>query len=977
LISKSRQQNLIATWLIIAGVLFAGAIVTYRQFTEIDEQSRYVNHTHSTLSCLDSIQTNCLKVENANRAVALTGEQKYFQQKQAAKEAAFEKLDSFQHLTVDNLQQQKLIPRLRDIMTERFTYADKTAEIIKINNPNSPEIQSVISEGSSITARLDSLVGQMKEEEERLLVVRLHQQSEETQHTRTILFALGCFAVFCLGTAVWMIWVYFKESKETDILFRAIFDNTYQFIGMLTADGKVINANKTALNFGRVKAEDVAGKNFWDLAWWNDAKNDTSSKERIRKAVEEAGNGKFVQLETNVFDPRNHKITIVMSLKPIFDESGKVLFIIPEGRDITQRVNIENILKINESKLKSLLACLAEGIYQVDKHGNLVYLNAAAETMLGYSQSEIMGKNTHDLIHTNTPSGEVRPVSNCPLLYVIRNREIHRQSEDFFQRKDGSFVPVEYVSSPIIEGDDCVGAVIAFQDITLRKESENRVSEFYSTVSHELRTPLTSIRGALRLLEGGKGGDISEKGMKLVKMGRAECDRLVRLINDMLDIRKIEAGKLELRPILLNASIPVAEALENLTPYATENHVKLKSDIAEDFAFQADHDRLTQILTNLISNAIKFSPPEGVVLITVGAGATFADGRKSVRFAVKDNGCGISETAQQKLFGLFQQVDSSDSRAKGGTGLGLAITKALVEQHQGKIGIISKENQGSTFWFELPLVNAEVPMQEDALADATTSEKPLLLLVEDDVALSTLLTFSLQDTYQVKHAGSVQAACKALKHSKPKAILLDLHLPDGHGDDLIDKMKNSDDTKNIPIVAMSGEENKMRNLSQPVIIDFLKKPFDEATLRQALTRAQEYRAEKTAHFLVAEDDELTVALLKEQIERLGHTCRTVRTGEEALESIQHDQIDLLVLDLGMPGVGGAGVIEALKHAGSDVPLIVYTARDLSSSEKRNLSLEPFGATKHLTKSVDTEENFLNAVKDMLNRLPAQAKASRL
>jgi PAS domain S-box-containing protein len=976
MVSKSRQQNLIATWLIIALVLFAGAITTYRQFSEIDQQAYWCSHTHATLACLDDIQTNCLKVENANRAFALTGEHSHFQQKEAAKAATFEKLNDFQHLTIDNVQQQKLVPRLRDVITGRFDFADKTSAIIKINNPSSPEIQRLIAEGSSLTSLLDRVVGQMKTVEENLLIVRLRHQSEQTQRTRMILVALGCFTLFCLGIAVWMIWIYFKESKESEILFRAIFDNTYQFTGMLAADGKIISANKTALDFSNVKSEDVAGVKFWDLTWWNDAKHNISGRERIRKAVEEAASGKFVQFETDVFNPRNHKITIDMSLKPVLDESGKVLFIIPEGRDITQRVRVENILKINEHKLKSLLACLAEGVCQVDKSGNLVYLNAAAETMLGYSQSEIIGKNMHKSIHTNTPSGQVKPASDCPLLNVIQNREIHREPEDFFQRKDGTFVPVEFVSSPIIEGDHCVGAVIAFQDITVRKESENRVSEFYSTVSHELRTPLTSIRGALRLLEGGKGGEISTKAMKLVKMGRTECDRLVRLINDMLDIRKIEAGKLELRPILLKASTPVTEALENLAPYAAENHVKLKSDISEDFSFQADHDRLTQILTNLISNAIKFSPNEGVVLIKVGAGTHSSDDCKFVRFEVTDNGCGISEAAQQKLFGLFQQVDSSDSRAKGGTGLGLAITKALVEQHHGKIGIISKENEGSTFWFELPLVDTTIPVIpviENPASDDVTAEKPVLLLVEDDMALSTLLTFALQDTYQVKHAGSVAAACAALLQCRPKAILLDLHLPDGHGDDLIDKMKDSDETKNIPIVTMSGEENKMRNLSQPVIIDFLKKPFDEATLRAALLRAQKSQVDKTAHVLVAEDDELTVALLKEQIERLGHSCRTVRTGEEALDVIQHDQIDLLVLDLAMPGVGGAGVIEALKQAGSDVPLIVYTARDLSRTEKRKLSLGPFGATKHLTKTVATDEDFLNAVKTMLNRLPVAGK----
>ena len=952
-------------WAIIAGVLVAGAMLTYRQFTEIDEQSAYVHHTHLTLACLDDVRANCLLVENVNRALIITGLPRFEEQKEKARTAAFQKLIDFQHLTADNDTQKPLISQLRVVMLKRFATADRALKYSRMDPPNLAEVRRGIAEGGGITAQLVSTVDQMKAEEERLLGLRLHNQAAETQRARIILFSLGLFVLFCLTIAIWMIWVYFKEATESDILFRAIFDNTYQFTGMLTADGKVINANKTSLNFGRVKNEDVAGKNFWDLAWWNDSAANVSGKERVRKAVEEASGGKFVQLQTDVFNPKNQKITIDMSLKPIFGAEGKVMYIIPEGRDITERVNVENILKINEHKLQSLLACLAEGIYQVDKDGKLVFMNAAAEAMLGYSDSDIIGANMHDLIHTNTPSGRKNALIDCQLLDVINNREIYRGSEDFFERKDGSFLPVEYVSSPVIEGDLCVGAVIAFQDITLRKESENRVSEFYSTVSHELRTPLTSIRGALRLLEGGKGGEIPEKGMKLVKMGRAECDRLVRLINDMLDIRKIEAGKLELKPVALQASLPVSEALENLAPYAAENHVKLKSDISQDFTINADKDRLTQILVNLISNAIKFSPKDGEVTIKVAVGTAFDETKKSVRFAVRDNGIGISEAAQQKLFGLFQQVDSSDSRAKGGTGLGLAISKALVEQHRGKIGIISEPGKGSTFWFELPVTAATL-----TLDTKPADEKPILLLVEDDMPLARVLSLSLDDTYQIKHAATVEAAVNILKEFAPKAILLDLQLPDGRGEDLIDQVKSSKETRDIPIVAMSGEHSRTRNLSQPVIYDFLKKPFDDATLRQALTRAQNARAQKTAHVLVAEDDELTVALIKEQIERLGHNCRTVGSGEEALEAMKGDHIDLLILDLGMPGVGGVGVIEALKQAGRDVPLIVYTSQDLSSSEKTRLSLGPAGATKHLTKTVDSDDDFLNAVKGMLNCLPA-------
>jgi signal transduction histidine kinase len=234
-------------------------------------------------------------------------------------------------------------------------------------------------------------------------------------------------------------------------------------------------------------------------------------------------------------------------------------------------------------------------------------------------------------------------------------------------------------------------------DISLRKEGEQRVSEFYSTVSHELRTPLTSINGALRLMEGGKAGELSARAQHLVTVGRAECDRLVRLINDILDIRKIQAGKMQLTLETIESKQIIDQTVEAINSLASESGITLQKQISVNPSIHVDKDRIIQVLTNLVSNAIKFAPRDSDIEI-----ATSLYGNH-VKLSVTDHGPGISYQNQRKLFKLFQQVDSTDSRPKGGTGLGLAISKVLVEEHKGTIGVDSKEGAGATFWFTLPV----------------------------------------------------------------------------------------------------------------------------------------------------------------------------------------------------------------------------------------------------------------------------------
>lgn len=249
-------------------------------------------------------------------------------------------------------------------------------------------------------------------------------------------------------------------------------------------------------------------------------------------------------------------------------------------------------------------------------------------------------------------------------------------------------------------------------DITERKASEMRVSEFYSMVSHELRTPLTSMKGVLLLLERGKAGKLPEQAEQLILLGRKECDRLIRLINDMLDIKKIEVGKLQLYRQNLEPGDVVKQTIETLTSFAAEKKIQLKEDVRTGESIYADKDRMVQVITNLISNSVKFSPSGSDVIVKVERTG------EMVRFSVTDSGPGINEAAQGKLFKVFEQIEPDEVAGKEGTGLGLAICKGIVDEHGGKIGVVSSEGNGATFWFDLPIGAPELISRESPTFEA-------------------------------------------------------------------------------------------------------------------------------------------------------------------------------------------------------------------------------------------------------------------
>ena len=377
-------------------------------------------------------------------------------------------------------------------------------------------------------------------------------------------------------------------------------------------------------------------------------------------------------------------------------------YVLGFGVDISEQVRAEEKLRALIHQSNSILESVGDGIYGVDMDGRVTVVNPAAAQMLGYKPNELLGRNLHELImHTRT-DGTPYPASESPILTTLHHLDTIRISKEIFWRKDGTSFPVEYVARPQIDSTDghspgkAIGAVVAFTDTTERRQLDRMKDEFISTVSHELRTPLTSLRAALGLVTGGALATRPEKMQQMLEIAIGNTDRLIHLVNDILDIERISSGNAELHSAICPAQALLERAVS--LQQAAALKTKLKFTIyAKDVEVWGDPDRILQALANLISNAAKYSPVGGVINLS----AKNID-ENEAQFEVHDQGRGIPHDKLETIFGRFQQVDSSDSRTMGGTGLGLAICRSIIAQHGGRIWATSPPGEGATFHFTLP-----------------------------------------------------------------------------------------------------------------------------------------------------------------------------------------------------------------------------------------------------------------------------------
>lgn len=398
-------------------------------------------------------------------------------------------------------------------------------------------------------------------------------------------------------------------------------------------------------------------------------------------------------------------LSFVLALVALFVMDSRVRRSLRTARESTlERAHAATALEEQVRNTQTILDNVLDGIVTIDQHGTISTFSAAAQRIFGYSEQEVIGKNVAILMPEPHRSKHDSYLANYLSSGVAQVIGIGREVPG--RRKDGTHFPLELSISKTSRDGETLFIGIT-RDITERKRIEQLKNEFVAKVSHELRTPLTSISGSLDLLAGGATGPLPETTRPLVDIARTNSKRLARLIDDLLDMEKMAAGKLafDLQPEPL---LPLLQqAQEENNAYAEQLGVRLELGICEhDVTVYVDRWRLLQVLSNLISNGAKFAPRNSAVEIWASQNGP------RVRVAVKDIGPGIPEAFRDGVFQRFSQADSSDSRQKGGTGLGLAITKELVEQMDGQVGFESTPATGTIFYFELPLFDPPIATKQ-------------------------------------------------------------------------------------------------------------------------------------------------------------------------------------------------------------------------------------------------------------------------
>jgi CheY-like chemotaxis protein/signal transduction histidine kinase len=519
-------------------------------------------------------------------------------------------------------------------------------------------------------------------------------------------------------------------------------------------------------------------------------------------------------------------------------------------------------------------------------------------------------------------------------------------------------------------------------------------SDFLANMSHELRTPLNSLLILSKLLSDNPEGNLSGEQVKFAQTIASSGNDLLVLINDILDLSKIEAGHIEVRPESVAISRMTGDLRQLFQPVANERKLDFDIHVADDCPqlIETDRQRLEQILKNLLSNAFKFTEAGGVRLAIRPAGAD------SLAFAVTDTGIGVPREQQQSIFEAFRQADGTISRKYGGTGLGLSISRELARLLGGAIALESKAGEGSTFIVTIPRAydparvapleqppsvetaplpapsrtrrSKPLPQAVDDDRDQLVGARRLLLIVEDDDKFASIVRdLSREIGFQCLVAGTAEEALKLARRFKPSAVVLDLGLPDESGLMVLDRLKRDDATRHIPIHVVSANDHSQTALSLGAI-GYLVKPVKREALAEVLETLQSRLASTVRRVLIVEDDPVQrdavgKLLSSGDVETIG-----VGTAAECLEQLKHQTFDCMVLDLSLPDASGFSLLETLSRDGEHAfpPVIVYTGHDLSADDEQRLRRY---SSSIIIKGAKSPERLLDEVSLFLHQVVSQ------
>jgi PAS domain S-box-containing protein len=682
-------------------------------------------------------------------------------------------------------------------------------------------------------------------------------------------------------------------------------------------------------------------------------------RELVKQRFEEAFQNSHLELECRIIRP-DRAVRWISAKGEVFrNEQGQPVRMMGAVVDVTERKRTEEALEKSKENLRALLEVAPDAVVTVDDQGRIVLINRQTEKLFGYQRHELLGERVETLIPARVRAAHSQRRSEYAAEPLPRT--MGAGLELYGLRKDGTEFPVEISLSPI-QTSEGFRVISSIRDVSDRKKAQQQIerqnrelelrnreveratklkSKFLASMSHELRTPLNAIVGFSELLGEETPGQLNDKQKRFVNHIRQGSTHLLQLINDILDLSKIEAGLLELRPETFHIKDALPEVLSAIRHLAMAKNIQVQEKLHDDHAIYADRVRFKQILYNLLSNAVKFTPAGGRIDIDS------VERKDYICVSVTDTGIGIRVEEQELVFEEFRQAEGSSAVNAEGTGLGLSITKRLVEQQGGTIVLESELGKGSRFSFTLPMGSEErskvVPadkVQTRSLIERNRA-KPLILLVDDEAPVRELLTSYLEPEYNTAVAASGIEVVRLAQELQPDAITLDVLMPGGSGFEALVALRSTPQTANIPIIIVSIVDQKKVGFALGAA-DYLIKPIKRTALLETIRKhVPDAKHDDDATILLVDDDAKTLELMEETLRSAGYETQSVRSGARALEVLSSKMVTAVLLDLLMPGMNGFEVIGHIREQPTlrELPIFVLTAKTLAREEIELLGRE--------------------------------------
>jgi PAS domain S-box-containing protein len=941
-------------FVIATGILVFVGWQSYRNTARFAEASEWRKHTYDVLRKLDETAARFVDAETGQRGYLLTGEESYLEPYRAAINNIDQTIGNLKSLTSDNPNQQKRIQILEALAERKLAELQQTINVRKNEGLTAANRMVLEGSGKRWMDQIRVVIAEMANEEKDLLKIRTQEANESVARSVRTILAGTLLSISLLVLCFGLLHRELSERKKAQAALAKSekwFSTTLASIGdaVIATDmnGGVTFMNSVAQSLTGWSQSEATGKSM-DLVF------DIVNKE-TRRPVENPvkkvfREGKVVGLadHTLLLSKDGKEFDIEDSAAPILTDTGEGFGVVLVFRDITQKKLADQEAKRQKELLQLILESIADGVVVADSNGKFLLFNAAAEQVLGVGATDTTPDQWSVRYGSFLPDAvTLYPPNELPLVRAMRGESV--DAVEVFIRNakvpDGRLLSI--TGGPLRGGDGALqGGVIVFHDTTLQKRAQEALvqakeeavratkfkDQFLSTMSHELRTPLNAVLGFSDLLADERYGTLNDRQQRYVTHIHTGGTHLLKLITDILDLSKIEAGRMEIVYEDVNIASAFAEVLSALQPLADKKSQVLVQQVEPTFYARADTTRFKQILMNLVGNAIKFTPETGrIELVARRVGG-------QVRLEVRDNGPGIALEEQQRIFEAFFRLTQTGNTTEG-TGLGLAITARLVELHGSKLGIESKPGKGTCFHFSLPLL-AMAPDEpaRTTIAVSRAGKTPLILIVEDNAATGQLIQSQLTSSgYETLRCDQPERATEMAAEHQPDAITLDLLMQPVHGLEVLLQLKNDPRTLKIPVIVVTITDEPAIG-SALGADEYLIKPVDKATLLSAVERCLRSRggAAPARPILVVEDDASTREMIEELLTARGYSVITAADGAQARARVAHALPELVILDLVLPKMSGLELLAEWRGnpRTADLPVFVLTSKDLTKDEEK-------------------------------------------